>query len=60
MSTLLRRDIKGAAQEAPLGAGDLRVMLGMIYATNPRIAAGMELVRRVKDTAFCGIRALSD
>jgi hypothetical protein len=35
-------------------------MRGMIYATNPRIAAGMQLVRRVKDTAFCGIRARSD
>ena len=44
----------------PLGAGDLRVMLSMTVATDPRIAPGRELIRRVKDTAFYGIRALWD
>jgi hypothetical protein len=44
----------------PLGAGDLRVMLSMTFATDPRIAPGRELIRRVKDTAFYGIRALWD
>lgn len=44
----------------PLAAGDLRVMLSMTFATDPRIAPGRELVRRIKDTAFYGIRALWD
>lgn len=44
----------------PLAAGDLRVMLSMTFATDPRIAPGRELIRRVKDTAFYGIRALWD
>jgi hypothetical protein len=44
----------------PLHAGDLRAMLSMTFATDPRIAPGRDLVRRVKDTAFYGIRALWD
>jgi hypothetical protein len=44
----------------PLGAGDLRVMLSMTFATDARIAPGRELIRRIKDTAFYGIRALWD
>jgi hypothetical protein len=44
----------------PLADGDLRVMLSMTFATDPRIAPSRELVRRVKDTAFYGIRALWD
>lgn len=44
----------------PLGAGELRLILSMTFATDPHVAPGRELIRRVKDTAFYGIRALWD
>jgi hypothetical protein len=44
----------------PLGPGERRVVLSMTYSTDPRIARGRELLRRVKDTGFYGIRALWD
>jgi len=44
----------------PLAAGELRLMHSMTFATDPRVAPGRELVRRVKDTAFYGLRALWD
>lgn len=41
-------------------AGDLRVILSMTYCADPRISRTKELARRVKDTAFYGLRALWD
>jgi hypothetical protein len=43
-----------------LGPGERRVVLSMTYSTDPRIARGRELLRRVKDTGFYGVRALWD
>ncbi len=45
---------------SPIADGDLRVMLSMTLCTNPRINPVMELVRRAKDTAYYGPRALID
>lgn len=47
-------------QVTELGPGELRVMLSMTFATDPRVALGQELLRRIKDTAFYGVRALWD
>ena len=44
----------------PTAAGDLRVVLSMTYCDDPRIGRVKELARRVKDTAFFGMRALWD
>jgi hypothetical protein len=44
----------------PVAAGDLRVMLSMTYCSDPRIHWFKEFIRRVKDTAFFGLRALWD
>jgi hypothetical protein len=40
--------------------GDERIMLSMTLCTDPRIGVAKELARRVKDTAFYGVRALVD
>jgi 2OG-Fe(II) oxygenase superfamily len=45
---------------SPTAAGDLRIMLSMTYCADPRINRFRELARRIKDTAFFGIRALWD
>ncbi len=45
---------------SPTAEGDLRIMLSMTYCTDPRIHWLKEFARRVKDTAFYGIRALWD
>jgi hypothetical protein len=42
----------------PTEPGDLRVMLSMTYNTDARISAIGEAMRRVKDTAFYGMRVL--
>jgi hypothetical protein len=42
----------------PTAQGDLRIMLSMTFNTMPRISAFRELKRRIKDTAFFGLRAL--
>jgi hypothetical protein len=44
----------------PTGAGDTRIALSMTFNTNPRIGLASELARRVKDTAFFGVKALLD
>lgn len=44
----------------PTGPGDLRIMLSMTYCSDPRINWFKEFIRRVKDTAFFGLRALWD
>ncbi|AMV18485.1 hypothetical protein [Planctomyces sp. SH-PL14] len=44
----------------PLGDGELRIMLSMTYATDSRIRLSHEIARRIKDTAFFGVRALWD
>lgn len=44
----------------PVAAGDVRVMLSMTYTTDPRISRFKEAIRRIKDTAFYGWRALWD
>uniref|UniRef100_A0A7C2PH32 Fe2OG dioxygenase domain-containing protein n=1 Tax=Schlesneria paludicola TaxID=360056 RepID=A0A7C2PH32_9PLAN len=44
----------------PAGPGDLRIVLSMTYCTDPRNSRLKEAVRRVKDTAFFGLRALWD
>jgi hypothetical protein len=42
----------------PLGAGERRIIWSMTYCTDPRNSAIQDAARRVKDTAFFGIRAL--
>jgi hypothetical protein len=42
----------------PTVAGDLRVMLSMTFNTDPRISYLGEALRRIKDTAFFGVRVL--
>ncbi len=44
----------------PIGPGDERLMLSMTYSADPRNNRLKELIRRVKDTAFYGLRALWD
>lgn len=44
----------------PTSAGDTRIALSMTFNTNPRIGLASDLARRVKDTAFFGVRALLD
>lgn len=45
---------------SPTAAGDTRIALSMTFNTDPRIGLVSELARRVKDTAFFGIKALLD
>lgn len=45
---------------SPTAEGDLRIMLSMTYCADPRTNWIKEFARRVKDTAFYGIRALWD
>ena len=40
--------------------GDVRLILSMTYCTNPNIGWFGELIRRIKDTAFYGVRTLWD
>jgi hypothetical protein len=42
----------------PTEAGDLRIMLSMTFNTNPKITPFRELKRRIKDTAFFGLKVL--
>lgn len=42
----------------PSAAGDLRIVLSMTFNTDPRISVVGETLRRVKDTAFFGLRVL--
>ena len=44
----------------PVGADERRVILSMTYCTDPGISRFKEFVRRMKDTAFFGLRALWD
>jgi len=44
----------------PIIEGDLRLMLSMTYCSDARNSAFQEGLRRIKDTAFFGIRALWD
>ena len=44
----------------PAGAGDLRLILSMTYCTVPRNSPTREALRKIKDTAFFGWRALWD
>jgi hypothetical protein len=44
----------------PTAAGDLRIVLSMTFCTDPAIGRVREFARRIKDTAFYGIRALWD
>ena len=45
---------------SPTADGDLRIMLSMTYCADPRTNWVKEFARRIKDTAFYGIRALWD
>lgn len=45
---------------SPLGPDELRLILSMTYCTDPRNNWWKETFRRVKDTAFFGLRALWD
>jgi hypothetical protein len=40
--------------------GDERILLSMTFCTDPRTDALRDLARRVKDTAYYGVRALVD
>jgi hypothetical protein len=43
-----------------VGDGDERIVLSMTLCTDPHIGIARELARRVKDTAYYGVRALVD
>jgi hypothetical protein len=45
---------------SPTQPGDSRIALSMTFNTNPRIGLIPELARRVKDTAFYGLKVLWD
>ena len=45
---------------SPTSDGDLRIMLSMTYCADSRTSLIKEIARRIKDTAFFGIRALWD
>jgi hypothetical protein len=45
---------------SPTADGDVRIMLSMTYCADPRTSWLKEFARRVKDTAFYGLRALWD
>lgn len=45
---------------SPTADGDVRIMLSMTYCSDPRTGWLREFARRVKDTAFFGVRALWD
>lgn len=45
---------------SPTAEGDLRIMLSMTFCTDPHTHWLKEFARRLKDTAFYGIRALWD
>ena len=42
----------------PVEAGELRLVLSMTYCTDPRARWWQGISRRVKDTAYFGVRAL--
>jgi hypothetical protein len=42
----------------PIGEGERRVVLSMTYCTDPRNSLAQGVARRIKDTAFFGLRAL--
>lgn len=42
----------------PIAEGERRVLLSMTFGTDPRNSPPAEMVRRIKDTAFFGLRAL--
>lgn len=42
----------------PIETGERRVVLSMTYCTDPRNSVVQESMRRIKDTAFFGLRAL--
>ncbi len=44
----------------PIGAGESRAVLSMTFSTDPSLSWFKEFCRRVKDTAFFGIRTLWD
>jgi hypothetical protein len=44
----------------PLGEGERRILLSMTFGTDPRVPIVKEWARRIKDTAFFGLRALWD
>jgi hypothetical protein len=43
---------------SPAAAGDQRIVLSMTFNSDPRISVTREVKRRVKDTAFFGLRVL--
>lgn len=45
---------------SPVGENERRVILSMTYCADPRISRIKEFIRRCKDTAFFGLRALWD
>lgn len=45
---------------SPAEAGDVRVILSMTFSTDPRVPWLKEAMRRCKDTAYYGLRALWD
>ena len=44
----------------PIAEGDLRMVLSMTYCDDPRTHPLKDAARRIKDTAFFGLRALWD
>lgn len=42
----------------PIAEGERRIVLSMTYATDPRNTLAQGVARRIKDTAFFGVRAL--
>ena len=54
------QDLRRRFDEAIFGEYERRVILSMTYCADPRISRFKEFVRRCKDTAFFGLRALWD
>jgi hypothetical protein len=59
-SLLVFEGVKVRHKATPTNPGDLRIMLSMTYNTIPKIHWFREIVRRFKDTAFHGWKALWD
>lgn len=59
-SLVVFEGVKVLHKATPTAAGDLRILLSMTYCADPRTRLLHEAARRVKDTAFHGLRALWD
>jgi len=57
-SLVLFEGAKVRHKVTPVAQGDRRMILSMTFSTDPRVGRFREIIRRVKDTAFFGLRVL--